>query len=356
MKIINIGQVETVMSNPGSKHGYFGWPTVARLKNGRIAVASSGYRLGHVCPFGKTVISYSDDNGKTYTSPAPVIDTVLDDRDGGVMTFGESGVIVASFNNTLDFQRNYCQYTPTTADYRKAYLDLVTHEEEQRDLGSTFKISHDNGITFSELYKSPVTSPHGPCELDDGTVLWVGAVYGSKDNEKSHIQAWKVNTDNGEMIKVGELPQLFPENTFPCEPHAICLGNGKVICHIRVDGSMFTIYQSVSEDYGKTWSVPEKLLEDRGGAPAHIMKHSSGMLISTYGYRQAPYCIKAMFSRDEGKTWDVGYDLYINNVSLDLGYPSSIELEDGSILTVFYAHAPNDASATVMQVRWKFEE
>ena len=56
------------------------------------------------------------------------------------------------------------------------------------------------------------------------------------------------------------------------------------------------------------------------------------------------------------KWMDAGYDDYINNVSLDLGYPSSIELEDGSILTVFYAHAPDSASATIMQVRWKFEE
>jgi hypothetical protein len=51
-----------------------------------------------------------------------------------------------------------------------------------------------------------------------------------------------------------------------------------------------------------------------------------------------------------------GYDVYVNNVSLDLGYPSSIELDDGSILTVFYAHRPDEANATIMQVRWEFED
>ena len=32
----------------------------------------------------------------------PVVDTVMDDRDGGITPFGESGVVVTSFNNELD--------------------------------------------------------------------------------------------------------------------------------------------------------------------------------------------------------------------------------------------------------------
>ncbi len=363
MKIIPIKPLQTVMENPSSRHNYFGWPTVTRLKNGRIAAVASGYRLEHVCPFGKTVITYSDNEGETYTCPAPVIDTVLDDRDGGIMSFGESGVIVVSFNNTVEFQKKYCQYTPNTASYRQAYLDLLTPEEEARDIGATFKISYDNGVTFSQLYKSPVTSPHGPCELDDGTVLWVGSVYGSKDGVENQIQAWSIDTENGKMKKVGEIPQVTDKGTaFPCEPHAISLGGGKVICHIRVCGpdiggnNVFTTYQSMSEDYGKTWSKPEMLLAVEGGAPAHLLKHSSGTLISVYGYRLAPFGVKAMFSFDDGKTWDTDHDIYVNGVNLDLGYPSSIELDDGSIMTVFYAHKASGEPATILQQKWRFEK
>ena len=84
MKIIPSGDVRVIMQNPCSRHNYFGWPTAAKLQNGRIAVVASGFRCRHVCPFGKTVIAYSEDGGETYTLPAPVIDTVLDDRDGGI--------------------------------------------------------------------------------------------------------------------------------------------------------------------------------------------------------------------------------------------------------------------------------
>ena len=49
--------------------------------------------------------------------------------------------------------------------------------------------------------------------------------------------------------------------------------------------------------------------------------------------------------------------LYQNSsVSADLGYPSSVELEDGSILTVFYGHPEPGASAELMQIVWKVDE
>ena len=38
-------------------------------------------------------MNYVADDGETYTPAAPVIDTVLDDRDAGLCTFGKSSVI-----------------------------------------------------------------------------------------------------------------------------------------------------------------------------------------------------------------------------------------------------------------------
>ena len=45
MKIILSGDVKIVMSNPAGMHNYFGWPTAAKLQNGKIAVAASQARL-----------------------------------------------------------------------------------------------------------------------------------------------------------------------------------------------------------------------------------------------------------------------------------------------------------------------
>ena len=114
MKTEIIGKPEVIMSNKNSKHNYFAWPTVARLKDGTIAVGASGFRFFHICPFGKAVISYSRDGGKTYSLPAPVIDTPLDDRDAGICPFGESGVIFTSFNNTADKSIVFAKAYPPT--------------------------------------------------------------------------------------------------------------------------------------------------------------------------------------------------------------------------------------------------
>lgn len=368
MKIKKIGSPSVIMSNPYGKANYFGWPSVARLQNGKIAVVASGYRYAHICPFGKAVISYSEDEGKTYTLPAPVIDTPLDDRDAGITVFGENNVIVTSFNNAVQFQRNCAGYfsDPKTeheklVTFFNKELDTVSSDEEKRYLGAEFRISHDFGVTFSDIHKSPITSPHGPCVLNDGSILWVGRTFDDMDNSgkpNDEIQAHKINSD-GSMEYLSSIANININGlkTLSCEPHAIQLKNGDIICHIRVqENGFFTIFQSESKDGGKNWSIPHQILEDKGGAPAHLMLHSSGILISTYGYREAPYGIKAMFSKDNGETWDTGYDIYINGITFDLGYPCSVELKDGSILTVFYAHENHDKPAVIMQQKWSFED
>lgn len=358
MEIIQLDAPKVIMSNPLGRHKYFGWPTLTRLRDGRLAASASGFRIAHVCPFGKAVVSFSNDDGKSYTPPTIVIDTVLDDRDCGLCPFGESGLIVTSFNNSVSFQRKVndgCK-APIKKAYIDSYLDSISQEEETEVIGSLFRVSFDNGDTFGKIYKSPITSPHGPAELKNGDILWVGAKFGGAE-----ILAYKLDPFNGEMTYIGKIDtdELKKENIVPAEPYVFELDDGTLICHIRADRggerSVFTLYQSVSKDGGATWSKPMRILAERGGAPAHIMRHSSGVLISSYGYRDRDYGIKAMFSTDDGKTWDTDNYIYRSEGdSSDLGYPCTVELEDGSLLTAFYIRQEYGVSV-IMQQRWTFK-
>jgi hypothetical protein len=80
------------------------------------------------------------------------------------------------------------------------------------------------------------------------------------------------------------------------------------------------------------------------------------MLVSVYGHRKPPFGIKAMFSKDNGETWDIDNIILDDGVSPDLGYPASVELENGDILTVLYARESLGGAAVIRQVIWNFEE
>ena len=352
LKIKLIGEVKTVMSNPDSKHNYFGWPTAARLQNGKIAVVASGFRLRHVCPFGKTVISYSEDEGETFTYPAPVIDTPLDDRDGGILAYGEKNVIVTSFNNTAGFQREYAENDP----YSHAYLNTIAKEDEAKYLGVTYRVSEDCGVTFGEIKKSPVSNPHGPLEMPNGELLWMGRPFDKTDGD--YLKAY-IQDKNGDFRYLGGIEDIYNkdgEKALSCEPHTILLKDGSLLTHMRVQkAGYYTIFQSKSSDGGKNWTKPRQLLSDMGGVPPHLFRHSSGLLLCTYGYVEEPFGVGVMFSLDEGETWETGHTLYTNPVSNDCGYPSTVELCDGSLLTVFYGTPNEGEQSIVMSQKWRIE-
>lgn len=351
MNIEIIGKPQTVMSNPDSKHNYFGWPTVCRLKNGRLAAVASGFRMAHVCPFGKTVIAFSEDDGQSWSAPAPVFDTPLDDRDGGICTFGESGVIVTSFNNTAAFQRSRAK---SPDPYRDAYIDSITPADEEAYYAAAYRVSFDNGVTFGPIRRVPIVAPHGPIELRDGSILMVGHSFGKADHFS--IEAYRLGLD-GQVTHLSTIPLPQSDRLF-CEPHCIELADGTVLCHIRVqqDGyKLFTLYEARSHDGGRTWTEPRQFLDDTAGAPSHLMYLKDGTLVCSYGRRNEPYDIRVIASKDDGKTWSSPATLYTTPHSRDLGYPSTVELTNGELLTVFYAHPTPDAPAQILSQKWKIK-
>ncbi len=339
-----------ICSNPLSIHSYFGWPTVARLADGSLAAVASGFRLRHVCPFGKVVLCRSFDEGESWTKPEILLDTPLDDRDAGILPFGKNRVIVTSFNNTPAFQREWAKDDA----YINAYLDRIEKRDDLKNfLGSTYVLSEDGGRTFGGMHISPVTSPHGPMETRDGRVLWVGrffdGVYGSEPNE--HVGCCELMPDDTFKV-IGTIPDVSPD-LLSCEPHAIETADGKILVHIRVQNrETFTICQSVSSDGGHTFSAPRQLLGQRGGSPAHLIRVGDA-LVSVYGYREKPFGLRFMVSRDEGETWDTDHVLYDASPDSDLGYPATVMLRDGSLLTVFYCHPASGEPAVIMEIRWR---
>lgn len=355
---IEVLSKKVICSNDKSIHNYFAWPTVARLQDGRLAMVASGFRLTHRCPFGKVVICYSSDEGQTWTKPAVVIDTPLDDRDGGIVVYGEKDVMITSFTNSLQVQWGWVPDDKDYPAYRAAYLEKVGQREDWKNyLGSTFCISHDGGNTFGDVQLIPVSCPHGPAVMKDGTLLYVGNRFDDPTiplEPGNEIQCYKVYPD-GSYEYLSEIENI--EGLMSFEPYAIELESGKVIVHIRVQDekrrSCFTIYQSESYDGGKTFTKPHRILDEKGGAPAHILEHN-GTLICATSYRAVPYGIRVAFSRDQGESWDTDYILVDDSANWDVGYPSTVPLNDGTLLTTYYGRLKEEGPAVIQQVIWKY--
>ncbi len=346
---------------------YQAWPTVARARDGTLYVAASGSRLGHVCPFGKNLLYISRDEGESWSAPYIVNDTVWDDRDAGLCAWGDGNLLLSWFSHPAEFyeqNRDWVMRSVFPGTQALAAGMLETWKKvppEDRRYGSFTRLSGDGGMTWSEARHAPVTSPHGPERMPDGSLLWLGKEFrsGMPELEPGGIYAFG-STDNGQSWNL--LSQVaFPAGCGACnihEPHTVCLPGGRILGALRGEGSAvpfgFTVYLTHSDDGGRHWSEPAET--GICGSPPHLLRHSSGAVILTYARRKASYGERARISTDGGETFGEEIVIGAEAPDGDIGYPSSAELSDGSILTVYYQKYPGDGYPSVLGTVWNTEE
>ena len=58
-------------------------------------------------------------------------------------------------------------------------------------------------------------------------------------------------------------------------------------------------------------------------------------------------------SSDHGKTWSDPVIISGDGVGGDLGYPTTVQLDDGSLVTVWYEKMAGSTLAVLRQTKWK---
>jgi hypothetical protein len=129
--------------------------------------------------------------------------------------------------------------------------------------------------------------------------------------------------------------------------------DGTLIAQIRNHNTANNLetLQSESHDGGKTWSGPHSI--GVWGMPSHLLRLRDGRLLMTYGHRRAPFGNQARISTDNGKSWSDAMIVSGDGTNRDLGYPSTVELADGTLLTVWYEQRKESDRAVLRQARWK---
>lgn len=362
MTILKKGQLSAPLQ---AKLSYNAWGSILTLSDGTMMSVWSGDRYAHICPFGRVLASRSADGGYTWTPPYPVQCTPLDDRDAGLAQSGDT-ILLTSFNNSRERQRYYAErgkYPTPKRDFVESYLNLVTDEEERRYLGATLAVSRDGGYTFSEPHPVPITSPHGPLTLPDGSFLWIGRAFADSAPASfpylpEGIYAMRLSSDGEVMGEPWLIVDKCPEEgTLYCEPHAAIMPDGSILCAIRVQNytagkSLFTVYLSRSTDGGKTFSEP--LPTGWDGSPPHLLVTKSGAVIATYARRRAPFAECARVSYDSGRTWSEETVLCDDAPTGDIGYPCTAENERGELVTIYYQQNPGHGSQ-IYSIIWKVD-
>ncbi len=363
----------------GEEYGYFAWPTVTKLDGKRLIAVSSGLRKAHIDIEGKLVGWYSEDEGKTWSEPQVLADTVLDDRDAGVVYW--DGKIVVSW-----FCASKVYYINNNRDKYTQWAAGIDDELDTKLMGGNYIISEDGGKTWSEIYSMPegMFTPHGLIVNPEGGLTSVGYLKYDKENKRWGTGI-AVRTTDGTMNEDGFVwsdPIVIADSDTQYswdfqEPYGIYNDQGVLIVVMRADKGLYQceLYPNAAKftEWHKIAFVQE--------APAHMIQHSSGVMIMTYGYRglyvdpitgktisyterknDSTLGIRARLSYDGGITWTreliltSGMAVATNDNTSDWGYTSSVELSNGEILTLYYQRAGNETQASIHQVVWSLPE
>ena len=208
---------------------------------------------------------------------------------------------------------------------------LDTHVWVSPDQGHTWEMT---GRVRVEGEERPCV-PHGDiCVNGDELVVsvyrlgnaWVmrsgdgGRTWG----DASLIAAENYNETDLLITRQGEWLAAVRLTAFPAESEPLPSCGANVL--------LFT-----SDDAGRTWE-PQRYLSLPGQHPADLLELADGTILVTYGSRIPEFLgVVGRVSEDGGESWSRPFKLAGDCTgSTDIGYPSSVQLADGGIVTAYY--------------------
>ena len=315
--------------------GYF--PVLVRLGANDLAVI---FRSGatHIGISGTVATSISHDGGISWSDPVQVTPRWNDDRNPamGLSVGGE--LIAAIWRARLhsyqpDPGGNGLQYQESTPNSNSQTATFITRSA---DLGQSW--------TQAEPYESvklSLASPYGRIiALPDGTLLM--GLYGAARQPVAGVRdtAILVRSYDGGISWCDEslVAQGYNETSY------LYLPSGQMLAASRSESGY--IATLTSDDGGYHWAVPKRVTRD-GEHPADLTLLQSGRILLTFGRRIRPLGAGLLLSDSNGQTWDTAHEVLLAGdgiMNSDLGYPSTVQLADGHIVTVMYYASGSEMS------------
>lgn len=342
---------------------YSCFPGLARRRNGELwlvfrragAFSVQAVRLGkydHVDQGARIAYSRSFDDGRTWTpiTILPPSDPECGEQDCSITELHDGTLLINFFR---------WRVVPEQEKHRLPFPAYHLYDGSWADVEGPWVIrSRDDGRSWeppARVDSSPLPragTADAVLELPDGTLLM--GIYGAHYPSRVCTSYVVRSTDGGQTWGNAGLIARDPEERISFEEPALALTPaGHLIAVLRAGEprNYQYLYRAFSYDGGRTWTELEPT--PMWGHPAHVLPLADGRLLCTYGYRRPPFGVRACLSEDNGRTWDIEHEIILRDdgASRDIGYPSSVQLPDGTILTAYYIHG-EDLIRHIAVTRW----
>ena len=313
---------------------------IIKLKNGELLIMAREANE-HYAPDGDVIMLRSKDGGKTWGNKQVIGGMPdADEREGCGIQLRDGTIVMGVYYN-----KNY------KPDGSYNFDGTMVREAGKRYLGCYIITSKDNGHTWSkpmdiDTKDMPFSNLEGPAdapiEMPDGSIVMGIIGYAPYGDTKNHAAVMIRSVDKGKTWKFLSIMANDPGGKLGgfVEPGIVLTKTGRIITALRNAGPAQAIWITYSDDNGKTW-VPV-FQTDMIGHPVDLIQLKDGRIMATYGIRTGPHAkpggVRACFSNDNGKTWDIKTEVIIRNdfINWDTGYPESLQMPDGKIFTVYY--------------------
>lgn len=218
-------------------------------------------------------------------------------------------------------------------DHRGPPGDPRPHTPPAEPVRTFVSRSSDGGRTWSRVGEFPDPpegySAHGPfghvVTADDGS-LRIG-VY-ARSNDRKTRAVWMMRSADGGV----RWERWGLINPLGNETDLLHLGGGRWLASSRQEN---WVHGFRSEDDGRTW-LREQPLTLPGMVTSHLLRLRDGRILLSYGNRcPGNFGVDARIGWDEGTAWGGPVRLADCPFS-DCGYPSTVQLPDGRLVTAYY--------------------
>lgn len=360
---------------------YISFPHIVTLPNKKLALvfrkaskfsadAAISGKTTHHDPDSSIEIIFSEDGGFTWSdSSTTIYKSQYGVNDPSLTVLNDGGILLRFV--ALDVMRT----GEVNLKGRHIFSHRVEHGLVATVIGNIVCRSEDGGITWKKLCVSDAPGLSNACsrdpilEMPDGSLLM--PVY-TGSPQRSEI-AWVIRSFDGGLTwheptvimcdPRGERSQQQGINF--SETSLLHFADGEILALTRSDESFHTsgnqfvpvggvgeLHTSRSYDGGLSWEYPQRT--GIFGTPGALTQINNKILLATYGYRKTPYGIRCCISRDAGRTWDMENEIIIRDdaPTWDCGYPFTIVLDSGDLLTVYYL-SDSEGNRHIAGTLWK---